>query len=156
MNDSPIAVLRDPRRRPESSAGFSLIELVIVVAIVGILSAIAYPSYLQSITKSRRAAAEACLANFATHMERFYTTNMRYTEADGSAPDLPALDCASAQGTGEHYTYAFNAAPTVSTFVLQAQPKGTQATRDAGCGTLTLNHAGTRNVTGSYGVDNCW
>lgn len=156
MNYKSRAIRRDPRRHTTPGAGFSLIELMIAVAIVGILSAIAYPSYLQSITKSRRAAAEACLTNFATHMERFYTTNMRYTEADGSAPALPALDCASAQNTGEHYTYSFSVAPTVSTFALQAQPKGGQATRDTGCGTLTLNHTGTRNVTGSYGVDNCW
>ncbi len=142
----------------ERHAGFSLIELVIAVAIVGILAAIAYPSYINSITNSNRAAARACLANFATHMERFYTTNMRYDEdLAGDAVTLPGLDCASDQNTGENYDYDFAAGqPTQTSFTLEATPKGTQASRDTECGTLTLTQTGARGASGSGGVTRCW
>ncbi|SFF66072.1 type IV pilus assembly protein PilE [Fontimonas thermophila] len=137
--------------------GFSLIELMIVVAVIGILAAIAYPSYTNSVTKSKRRAAQACLAEFATFMERYYTTNLRYVDASNNPPVLPALDCASAQNAGADYTFGFAAgSPTATTYTLQAAPRGRQATRDAQCGTLTLNHTGTRGVTGSGGVSQCW
>lgn len=143
--------------RRRAIVGMTLVEIVIVIAIIGILAAIAYPSYVNSIMRSNRAAARACLTNYATHMERFYTTNMRYAEADGSAPDLPELECASANDTGQHYDYSLSAV-TASTFTLQAAPKGVQATRDAACKTLTLTHAGERGIADSASgtVDECW
>lgn len=140
------------------AAGFSLIELMIVVAIVGILAAIAYPSYVNSIMRSNRAAARACLTNFATHMERFYTTNMRYDEdLGGTAITLPQLECASNNDTGQHYDYGFpTGQPTQNTFTLEAVPKGVQASRDSECGTLSLTQTGARNASGSGGVAECW
>lgn len=140
-------------------AGFSLIELMIVVAVVGILAAIAYPSYMNSVTKSKRRAAQACLAEFATFMERFYTTNLRYDQdTAGTAVALPALDCASAQNAGADYSFGFpqGTAPTQTTYTLQAAPRTQQASRDAQCGTLTINQTGTRGVSGSAGVSKCW
>src|SRR3546814_19429854 len=61
-------------------SGFTLIELMIVVAIVAILAAIAYPSYINHITKTRRAAGAGCALEAAKFMERFYTTNLRSEE----------------------------------------------------------------------------
>ena len=150
-----IPGLRGPTRG--ASAGFSLMELMIAVAIVGILAAIAYPSYMDSITKSRRGAGRACLTNFATHMERYYTTNMRYTDAGGGAPALPTLDCASAGDTGPYYSYSFSGSPTATTYTLRAVPRGVQATRDTLCGTLSIDQAGSRSVsTGTSNHDKCW
>ncbi|HCO43734.1 type IV pilin protein [Sinimarinibacterium flocculans] len=141
-----------------ASGGMTLVEIVIVITIVGILAAIAYPSYMDSITRSNRAAARACLTNYATHMERFYTTNLRYDQdLAGTAIALPALDCASANDTGQHYDYSLSAV-AANTFSLQAAPKGVQATRDTTCKTLTLTHTGVRGIAGGATgtVDDCW
>jgi len=140
------------------TAGMTLIELVIVVAIVGILAMIAYPAYTSTITKVRRNAAAACLSNYAQYMERFYTANMRYDKtAAGDDHDLPQLDCASTAATGEHYEYELRAVSR-TTYTLGASPKenSAQERRDAACGTLTLNQAAARGVTGSADVSACW
>ncbi len=146
-------------------AGFSLIELVVVVCIIGILAAIAYPSYVNTVSKTRRGAAAACLGSFATFMERYYTSNLRYDQnnatpaisMDTAALQALGMDCASAQNTGEFYTYSFAASqPTRTTYTILATPSGVQATRDAGCGALSVTNTGTRGVSGDKDVDQCW
>lgn len=146
---------------PSRQNGFTLIELVIAVLIVGILAAVAYPSYVDSVTKSNRRAAQSCLSNYAQYMERFYTANMRYdVDAGGTDNALPTVDCASAQNTGAHYVYSI-AAVTRTSYTLAAAPKsgGVQAQRDTDCATLTLNQAGTRGAAGATSgsvVEKCW
>lgn len=140
----------------KAQAGFTLMELVITITIVSIFATIAYPSYVNSITKTKRKVAEACLSNFATYMERFYTSNLRYDQdSTGAAIALPALDCASTQNSGKDYQFSLSA-KTRSTYTLQAVPQSFQSTRDAGCGTLTLDQTGTRGVSGTSGASLCW
>jgi type IV pilus assembly protein PilE len=119
--------------------GFTLIELMITVAIIAILASIAYPSYQDSVRKTRRAAAQADLMKLASFMERTFTTSNSYASAA-----LPAL------GT-EHYNVGFSAGqPTTITFVLQAAATGSQ-TADTTCGTMTVSNTGLTTPT-----TNCW
>jgi type IV pilus assembly protein PilE len=130
------------------SRGFTLIELMIVVAILAILAALAYPAYIRHTISSRRAAATACLTELSQFMERYYTTNLTYT---GAA--LPT-NTACQRDLEAFYTFAVSAV-TGSTYTLQATPQGPQ-TRDTECGTLSLDHRGERTVSGGADVAQCW
>jgi type IV pilus assembly protein PilE len=110
--------------------GFTLIELMIVIAIVGIISAIAYPSYQDSVRKARRGDAEASLVQAANDMERFYTENNSYLGVTWPA-----------NITSDVYTLAISV-QSVSAFTLQATPTGTQLSDS--CGTLTLSSTGAK------------
>lgn len=153
------------RRRPAAAArdaGFTLLELMIVVAIIAILAAVAMPTYTKHVTKTKRVAAQACLSEYANYMERYYTTNLRYDRDAGTTPAANplsttpptlTLNCASPQRTGADYVYALPAASLkASSYSLTATPQGTQATRDATCGTLSLDQAGQRLPT----TASCW
>ena len=127
--------------------GFTLIELMIVVAIVGILARIAYGSYQSSVAKSRRSVAQGCLVEQAQFLERYYTTNMSYSGAV-----LPASSAQQCQSDLRAY-YSFTLpAPTASAFTVKATATSAQATADASCVTpMTVDQTGARGpATG------CW
>jgi type IV pilus assembly protein PilE len=129
--------------------GFTLLELMITVAVVGILAAIAYANYSEQVTKSRRSAGATCLEQAAQYMERYYTTNMTYIGADAA---LPQCDTE----TSPFYQVEPAGAITARAYTLQAVPQDVQATRDTKCGTLSVNQAGSREITGTADVTECW
>ncbi|WP_423187360.1 type IV pilin protein [Alishewanella sp. d11] len=136
----------------QKQSGVTLIELMVAVAIVGILAAIAYPSYQEYVLRANRTAATACLMEHAQFMERTYTQNLRY---DPTGIALPATQCQ--QELADRYTFAL-AAVAARTFQLTAEPKGPQ---NDGCGTLSLNQAGQKGASGKGGtsaaaVQACW
>lgn len=136
--------MRNWRRLPQ---GFTLIELMIVVAIVGILAAIAYPSYQEQVRQSRRADAQAVLLESAQFMERFFTVNSTYAGA--------ALPTGLQQSPKDGGTARYNLtipAQTASTFTLQATPQ----VADPNCGNLTITQAGIKGASGTLGADGCW
>ena len=139
-------------KRQQLTKGFSLIELMITVAIIAILAAIAYPSYQNHVTKTRRGAAAACLMEAAQFMERYYTTNLTYA---GAAVPQGLLQCQSE--IADHYTIGLAAEATATQFSLQAVPSTGQAARDSECGTLSINQAGTKGETGeASSASACW
>lgn len=137
---------------------FTLIELMVTVAIVGILVSIAYPSYQNSVMKSRRADVKGVLLGLSNAMERRFTETNSYlgaagtsgTPADTGAPRIYTIP----EQTKTYYTVTISAA-TASSYTLSAARTGAQATDK--CGTLTLTHTGDKSFTGTGGtVAECW
>jgi type IV pilus assembly protein PilE len=132
--------------------GFTLIELMIVVAVVAILAAVAYPSYQAQVRKGRMGQAQADMLELAQFMERCFAANNNYVGCN--------LPFTSSPRTGTaYYTIALThpGAPPRTSFLLTAtrNPAGGQDQQI--CGTLTLNQAGAKTFSGT-GVTaaQCW
>jgi type IV pilus assembly protein PilE len=132
-------------------AGMSLIELLIAVAIVGILAAIAYPSYQTYVARANRAEAEGILMENAQFLERNYTTANRYdtvnSDGTGGAPAIPFTVSPKTGTTKYNIAAAYG---TAQTFTLTATPTGSM-TGDS-CGNLSLDNTGVKLPT----TAGCW
>ena len=141
------------------SRGFSLIELMIAVAILGIITTMAVNSYQSSVRKARRADAKADLMELAQLLERNYTeTNSFATNVSGN-PVALAFTQSPQEGTAVYYNLQFsndsNISPAAQSYDLKAVPNGPQ-TKDTRCMTLTLDETGTKGKTGNGTVTECW
>ena len=149
--------------RTSSASGFTLIELMITVIIVGILAAIAYPSYTQYVAQTRRSDATINLTRIAALQERFFTECGRYAGTLGAVQNCGTGTLAAGLAAGGttmdgYYTLIAAvipgppplAAPGGGGFTLTATPALSQATADSTkCTTLTITNTGAKDATGS-------
>ena len=139
------------------NSGFTLIELMITVAIVGILVAVAYPSYIEQARSTRRANAQSDLMELAGFMERLFTENNCYNAgADaicGNGDDAALLPFTESpkEGSGAKF-YNLTLVVSATAFTLAATAKNDQLSDS--CGNMTLSQSGVRTYTGS--ATGCW
>ncbi|MES2361065.1 MAG: type IV pilin protein [Pseudomonadota bacterium] len=123
--------------------GFTLIELMITVAIIGILAAVAYPAYLDQIRKARRAEAQAALMNIAARQQQMLLDTRSY------ATSVSALNVTLPGTVQQAYTVSVSVGTaTVPSFTATAAPSGSQA-KDK-CGVMTVDQTGTKSPS------TCW
>ena len=121
-----------------ANSGFTLIELMIVVVIAGILAAVAFPAYTDSVRKSRRAAAKTTMLQIAQQEERYYTENNKYVALTGLGYASSTVN-SNNNGHAVTITLAPGSNGAVdTTYVITATP----LIADSTCGNLTLNQAG--------------
>ena len=149
-------------RQGSPARGFTLIELMITVAIVAILAAVALPSYQSYVMRSKRADAKNALLDLASRQERYFSINNAYTGdaallgyGTGATFPIPV----SISGSSNYDLYL--PVQTATAYTIRAIPKGTQ-TKDTTCYTYQLTQQGTRsNVNATYaplttGTSGCW
>lgn len=151
---------------PKLATGFTLIELMIVVAVVGILAMIAYPAYQQQVRESRRPEAHTALTALANDLEKFRSECGSYPpdDAAGTTTITGARNCAGGLGrtaasANGNYRLTLRTAGTAPAggYLLTATAQGQQA-GDNDCQTFTLNSQGVTGSTAGAGGNNarCW
>lgn len=136
--------------------GFTLIELMVVVAVVAILTAIAYPSYQDAVRKGHRGQAKADLVELAQRAERFRTINNgSYAGFWAQVPDEDKVSPRT--GTARYNLNRQGEDEDATTFVFEAAPQGVQA-NDTRCMTLTIDQSGRKGVAGgaTAAAPDCW
>ena len=133
------------RRGSCGPRGFTLIELMIVVAVIAVLAAIAYPSYQEQVRKTRRAQARTDLMQTVQLFERYYSARNTYAGFDADK---------ISNTQSNFYTVAIDGTPDVTSFKLKATPVGAQGNDK--CGVLTINQAGTKGQKTGMTVEQCW
>jgi len=143
------------------TGGFTLIELMIVVAVMAILAGIAYPSYTEYTRKAKRAEAKTRLLQVAQLQERYFSENQTYTVNIASLLGVTGT-VYSSENNGATSGYQITAAAGTGTgqtiansFVLTASPQLNQV-EDTKCGTLTVAHTGAKTKSGTGTLSECW
>ena len=140
----------------KSARGMTLIELIIVVAIVGIIAAIGYPSYLEHVKKTRRAEGMGELLELADRMERHYSDTGTYAQTtDG--PDMTAAVIYRTTTQNGYYTLSVDAGTDNVQYTARAVPTSKGGQNTDKCGTFIVNSQGTQTVTGGALTSaDCW
>jgi type IV pilus assembly protein PilE len=148
------------RRAQRSRAGFTLIELMVVVAIVAIIFAVAFPSYERYIVRAKRAVGQNVLMQVADRQQQFFMDNKRFaadlTNLGFTANPFIVDDDGASTVVGDAdavYSVALSNV-TATTWTATATPLNGQLSRDTSCANLTMNQAGAKGKSGAG--DNCW
>ena len=139
-------------KNTKKNSGFTLMELMIVVAIVAILSSIAYPSYTKHVQRGKRSEGRSALLDTAAKLERYYSDCNKYGTLAGASNNC-TTSTTSIKNTSQTGLYDLSIVVTSNNhqYTLTATPTFT----DADCTTLTLTQAGARGATGAN-TTNCW
>jgi type IV pilus assembly protein PilE len=134
--------------------GFTLIEVVVVVAIIGIIAGIAWPIFNQESMKNRRTQAISALTRIANELEEYHSDKLTYVNYDTTAPYSQSY--AKIIGSLTLYTVSLGV-PTATTFTVTATAIGAQA-KDTDCATLSIDQNGIKSFTGNAtsSVARCW
>ncbi len=133
--------------------GFSLIELMISVAIIGILAGIAYPSYSEYVLKGKRGDAKAALLSVQLAEEKYRANNIRYATFDELGMDLNGPNVTGTNITQDGYYSVTVSGNTTTNYIITAAPNSPHA--DAYCTTFVINQDGIKTATGSDSA-HCW
>ncbi len=135
--------------RARRKRGFTLIELMITLAVIAALAGIAYASYQRNVMEARRKAATGCILEISQFMERYYTTQLTYVGATS-----PPVSCRTE--LAPFYTIAISGTPTATAYTVTAVPRGQQLARDTVCGTLGITQTGAKSESGTGTPAECW
>lgn len=155
----PTLTMKSSRASPFIK-GFTLIELMIVIAIVAILSSIALPSYSSYVARSKRADARGQLLQAAQFMQRFYAANDQFVVDRAGTPIATAMPVSLRQSPSQGtalYALVITASAAPAGYTLTMAPVAGASMANDPCGSYTLNSSGVRGVTGgTLSLDECW